>query len=192
MNASFTHIGGNSNSKALVKWVIQKNGSLKVNGSTNINTFSCEVTGYIQPDTIICFNSTNDDAVVCMTGELRLNVLNFDCHNNMMTKDFRKTVKATDFPTLNIHFISLKKMPDLDRPVEVITGFVDIELAGVVKRCEVKYTFCVDDAHTISLVGTQVLSFSKFNLTPPKKFGGIIKAKDELDVNFHLTMQAIY
>ena len=188
--ALFCFIGWNNNETNLkTKWVVMKGGTLRVNGSTNINTFSCLVANDSPNDTISCF--LNKDATITMTGKIDLWIFGFDCHNPMMTADLRKTLKAKEYPAMRISFVSLKKYPDLKPTQELIKGFVNIELAGVVRKYEVSYKFFLDEQKTIHLIGDRSVNFSDFNLTPPKKLGGIIKANDNLDVEFGLSLKAI-
>lgn len=173
-----------------VKWVVQKDGTVKVDGSTNVNKFSCSISGYSNPDTLTC-QSSSKDKPVAMTGLLTLPVASFDCMSAMMTNDLRKTLKAKQFPTLNISFVSLEKYPSLQTATESITGVVIIELSGVSKRVEVNYTIFMDGQKTIHLVGQQCIHFSDFRLTPPRKLGGMIRADDKLDVTFHINFKMV-
>jgi hypothetical protein len=171
-------------------WVVMQGSSLKVNGSTNINTFQCDINNYNLPDTITCVRSSPKGIVLPMNGRLNLSIDAFDCHNKMMTSDLRKTLKAKEFPILTVRFISINGFPDLKNPVK-ITGMVDIGLAGIIKRFEINYVFTADEYRLVQLKGDQKIHFSDFNLTPPSKLGGVIKAKDELLVEFRLHLKPI-
>ncbi|KAF0241135.1 MAG: hypothetical protein FD183_818, partial [Chitinophagaceae bacterium] len=39
-------------------WIVMQGSSLTVNGSTNINTFQCDIANYNQPDTLTCLKNT--------------------------------------------------------------------------------------------------------------------------------------
>jgi hypothetical protein len=175
---------------AKVTWVIMQGSSLTVNGSTNINTFQCDIANYDLPDTVTCFKLLQRGAVLPMTGKLNLSIDAFDCHNKMMTSDLRKTLKAKDFPILSVRFITINSFPDFKNPIK-ITGIVDIGLAGVSKKFEINYYFTADDKQQVHLKGDQKIHFSDFNLNPPSKLGGMIKAKDELLVVFKLNLKPI-
>lgn len=179
----------NSSDNAAI-WVVMPGSSLTVNGSTNINTFQCEITNYLQPDTMTCVRQPLKGQVLPMNGKLTLDILAFDCHNKMMTNDLRKTLQAKEHPHLTIRFISINSFPDLRNPSK-ITGVVDIGLAGVTKRFEISYLFTAENAQMLHLKGDRVINFSDFNLVPPSKLGGIIKAKDQLSVEFKLHLKPI-
>src|SRR5688572_15425665 len=119
-------------SATAVKWIVEKNSTLSVQGKTNVNKFTCNIDEYAEKDTIICFD--NASKAVKLTGELKMDVLSFDCHSKLITKDFRKTIKADKYPALTIRFLSLESMPLLNKKTELIKGWVEVELAGVVKK----------------------------------------------------------
>lgn len=175
---------------AKISWVVMQGSSLTVNGSTNVNTFQCDIANYNLPDTLTCFKLQPRGAVLPLTGKLNLNIDAFDCHNKMMTNDLRKTLKSKEFPILSVKFLTINSFPDFKNPSK-ITGIVDIGLAGISKKFEINYYFTTDDKQQVHLKGDQKIHFSDFNLNPPSKLGGIIKAKDELLVEFKLNLKPI-
>jgi len=180
-----------SGNTLVARWVIEKNCTVRVNGRTNVNTFSCSVPGYSNPDTINCYKSNGKDVSVTLSGRMALPVNSFDCGNGIMTNDLRKTLKAKEYPVLNIDFLSLQRFPLLQATQEAITGVVNIELAGVTKRVEVNYQVSMDEQKIIHLTGTQCIYFSDFHLTPPRKLGGMIRTDDKLDVLFTIHCKMI-
>ena len=172
------------------KWLVSENSSLSVNGSTNINQFKCDIPYCDQQDTIVITREKADKDVK-LSGCIRLSVSSFDCHSDMMTNNLRKTLKEKQFPELKIEFLSLNGLPDLSIKPTDLKGLVNIEIAGAKKQYEVNYHLSEDAQHVAHLLGTQDVKFSDFNLTPPKKLGGLVRSKDKLTVIFHLRMKAI-
>lgn len=170
------------------RWVVNENSSLIVNGSTNINKFLCVIPTYDQTDTLTLVKG---DKGIALTGNIGLKIQSFDCHNSIMTRDLRKTLKEKQFPQLYIRFISLSEFPQLTAEPQQITGWVNIELAGASKRFDINYQVSIDDEKVIHLLGSKNINFSDFNLIPPRKLGGMIKTNDQLTVTFHLKMKAI-
>jgi hypothetical protein len=169
------------------KWLISQSSSLSVNGSTNINKFSCDIASCDQADTLTVWKG---ESGVNLNGSINPAVLSFDCHKAMMTHDLRKTLKAKQYPRLHIRFLSLSELPNLSLRPARITGQVEIEIAGMKKLYTVNYQIS-DTAKVVHLVGSQQLNFSDFDLIPPHKLGGMIKTKDQLTVSFHLKMKNI-
>jgi hypothetical protein len=171
-------------------WVVMQGSSLSVNGTTNINSFQCDINNYNLPDTISLLKGFSKGQLLPMNGKLNLEIEAFDCHNRMMTADLRKTLKAKIYPILAVKFVSINSFPDFKNPSK-ITGIVDISLSGVSKRFEINYLFTGDEKQEVHLKGNQKIHFSDFNLIPPSKLGGVIKANDELLVEFKLNLKPI-
>jgi hypothetical protein len=169
------------------KWVISENSSLVVNGSTNVNKFSCSIRQYPKTDTVMI--SQDQKSRVLLSGELNIEVKNFDCNNQMMTKQLRKTLKEDQYPTFQIRFLSLKETSFLKQKKDFVKGLVEIEIAGITKRFEINYQLS-GDKNTMLFTGKQLINFSDFKLVPPRKMGKLIQAKDQLVVVFFLKMEA--
>jgi hypothetical protein len=178
------------NEPAPIKWIIESGCSLKVAGTTNVSKFNCSIMSYAKPDTLsICKNTEGKPLKIL--GKISVPVKTFDCKHAMITKDLRKTLKAESFPNLVIRFISLSKYPQFTGQHQAIKGLVSIELAGESRQYEVDYQFSAEGNKNLNLVGTRKVKFSDFNLTPPKKAGGMIRTNDELAVEFNLKIKVI-
>jgi hypothetical protein len=169
------------------KWLISESSSLSVKGSTNVNKFTCDIPNCDQ-DTLTIWKS---DKEIKISGSISPDVLSFDCHKAMMTRDLRKTLKAKKYPKLHIRFLSLNELPQLSGKPVTINGKVEIEIAGIKKFYQVDYRISVDTGKVIHLLGSKDLNFSDFKLIPPRKLGGMIKTKDQLTVAFNLNMKNI-
>jgi len=171
--------------KSTSKWVVSENSMLTVNGSTNINRFSCVILRYPKTDTVLVSKDKTDR--IALSGILNLEVKNFDCNSAMMTKQLLNTLQENRFPVLRIKFLSLKEIPS-EGQNSFVKGDVEITLSGVLKRFEICYQINVKRG-TIELIGQQAINFSDFHLIPPQKIGRIIRAKDQLVVAFFLKME---
>lgn len=177
------------NSKPLIaRWVITKGCSLKVDGSTTVNKFSCVIPEYARPDTLSFHKGASS---IIFSGCIKLDVNHFDCHNRIMTKDLRKTLKSKKFPKLSIYFLSLSRYPINGKNNGIIKGAVNIELAGITKRYDVDYRFIKHGTDSLTMVGTRKVNFSDFNIVPPKKIGGLVKTHNKLNVEFILNAKIL-
>lgn len=173
----------------LIRWAIQKNSTLNVAGQSNVNSFTCNISVAAQKDTILCFSGPLN--IVHLAGDMELDVMAFNCHSGMITKDMQKTLKADQYPKMTIRFISLRSMPVLQGKTEVIYGWVEVNMAGVKKIFELHYTFLSKSSGYIELNGTRSFNFSDFNLVPPRKFAGLVRIKDAFDVSFQLVLRPV-
>lgn len=171
----------------IYKWAVHKSSTLRIVGSSNVNKFACEIPGYNKIDTIFC---PKDDAKkpVPLQGSLSIDVMQFDCHNKFLTNDLRKTVKADKYPLLVVRFLSLTRAPLITQNRDQIMGIVEVELAGKTKRFELAYSFVKNENAQIELTSSRVFYFSDFELTPPRKLGGLIKVNDIFNVDFRLIL----
>lgn len=175
------------NTTSVTRWVISSGCSLKVNGSTNVNKFSCVIENYNRPDTITTTHGENQP--VKLTGNIQLDVQKFDCHNAIMTADLRKTLKHKEHPKLMIFFVNMNQYPEPGK--WGLKGSVLIVLAGVSKHFDVDYKLVAAEKGTLILEGSRRVNFSDFNLVPPRKLGGMIRTNNELDVVFNLKMKVL-
>ena len=171
-------------------WVVEKNSSLVIKGSSNINSFTCDVRRYLHNDTL---NYTTDPKGRHLNFQRRtvtINVDEIDCHHKFITSDLRKTLNYQEYPYLKIHFVSLDD-PTVMQPGQSIKGLVDIEMAGNVKRIEMHYAVRNQGGRIFHLSGTKDLVFSDFKLEPPRKLAGLIHINEELRVSVELFFRKI-
>jgi hypothetical protein len=171
------------------KWVITKGCSLQVDGTTNVNSFSCIISNYNKPDTIVASGGLSPS--VALNGNIRLDIQSFNCHNPVMTSDLRKTLKAKEYPKLVISFLSISQYPDMPTRNITTKGQVLIELAGVTKRFDVDYKIVSVNKNNINLIGSRKVNFSDFKITPPSRLGGMIRTNNEINVVFDLKLKIV-
>jgi hypothetical protein len=174
--------------KAPIKWIVEKTSTLSVSGKSNVNEFTCDIVGYYGPDTITCGEDGGSGKSVRLNGRLELDVFKFDCHSHLLTRDLRKTLKAEEYPKLSIRFLTLEHIPSLQMNAQNMKGWVEVELAGTRKCFQIDYEFARNTSDSFLLNGKRTFCFSDFKLTPPKKLGGVIRVKDEFNVNFQLKL----
>ena len=188
LNTAFMQKGFHNSS--LAKWVVEKNSSLNIQGETNINSFECDVTEYLRPDTLV-YSKNETIKKLCFTNScLIIDIRRFDCHNKFITEDFRNALKVDENPDLKILFLTIDQFSN-NCNNQVIKGIVDIELAHAVKRSEINFTVKTLPGNRIQMNGSRIFSFSDFNLKAPKKLAGLIRTKDQIKVNFQLFFKAI-
>jgi hypothetical protein len=170
------------------RWVIQKNSNLCIEGKTNINSFRCDITEYLQPDTIYFYKNEESSKPISLRGGLSINIKRFDCHQKFITSDLRKTLKADEQPMLKIVLLNIGYF---NGDAGNIKGWVNIGLAGVSKTVEIDYAVRNGQPGYLELTGSRKLKFSDFGLKPPQKLAGLIKVEQELNVRFQLVLRSV-
>jgi len=188
MNAAF--IKKSVPNYSLARWVVERNSSLNIQGETNINSFQCDVTEYLKPDTLLYIKNEAAKKLSFTNSCLNIDIKRFDCHSKYITEDFRSALKADENPSLKIVFLTIDQFSNTSKN-EIVKGVVDIELAHVVKRAEIEYSVKTLPGNRIQMNGSHVFSFSDFKLKAPRKLAGLIRTKDQIKVNFQLFFKAI-
>jgi hypothetical protein len=181
--------GNNGTRPSIKRWAVANNSSLNIEGRSNLSSFSCQVTRYLETDTMQYVKNETTRQFVFTNSCLTIDINNFDCHQRIITNDFRKTLKAGQNRFLKIQFLSLDAF-DV-RNQQTVKGKVEILLAGQVKCTTIDFKTNATNTGLIQMNGTKTLLFSEFNLHPPKKMAGIIKIKEEIRVNFQLFFKPV-
>ena len=173
------------------KWVIEKNSSLCIEGKSNVNSFRCDIVEYLNRDTIFLYkDATTGQNPIVAKGGLNININRFDCHQNHITADLKKTLKAKENAYMKISLLTMGYIKPHTKN-ESVKGYVEIELAGVTKKIEVDYAVVKNEPGSLYLIGTKKVLFSDFGLTPPSKLAGLIKVEQEIKVRFELILRAV-
>ena len=188
LNAAF--IKKSIQNSSLARWVVERNSSLKIQGETNINSFECDVTEYLKPDTLVYSANYATKTLSFTNSSLVVDIRRFDCHNKFITDDFRSALKADETPNLKITFLTIDQFSSNSNN-QVVKGIVDVQLAHSIKRTEIDYTIKVLPGNRIQMNGSHVFTFSDFNLKAPRKLAGLIRTKNQIKVNFQLFFKAI-
>lgn len=165
-------------------WQVTGKSRVEISGTTNINDFHCLSVNYQGEDIMkeSCSQSHSDSS---LSGEIVMKSNGFDCHKSIMNKDFAKTVKANEFPEIGIRFMKLEKNPS---DQEVLSGEVEITLAGKSNTYAVTCMIKEEGENTKQLEGYRLFRFSDFGLQAPRKLFGAIKVRDSITVAFNLEL----
>jgi hypothetical protein len=169
-------------------WIIDTDSRLSIHGATNINRFTCTIDSYRRRDTLHYFNNYASSEMQFIANAMIIPIRMFDCGSAQISRDFRNTLKSNLHPDLKIRFISLTGNSIIRD--ESLKGRMDITLAGVTRRYDVNFKTLVEGKDVI-LSGMHPVNFGDFNLTAPEKFRGMIRVRDELQVEFHLVLEPI-
>ncbi|KFC19096.1 hypothetical protein IO89_16415 [Epilithonimonas lactis] len=142
---------------------------VKINGSKNVNSFQCINKKFKSEIGLYHFFDKKLPYII-------LNVKDFDCGNKMMTKDFQKILNAEKYPEMTIRFINFSKTQ------KNFLAVVEVKMMNQIKRYNIE--FWIEDS---KMIGRKNVKFSDFRITPPKKMGGMIVVRDDLDLLLSLS-----
>lgn len=147
--------------------------AIKILGKTNVNNFKC-INNNIYTKSSIILPKESDEKTSNSTVNLVVN--DFSCENRMMTIEFRKTLNAERFPFLQLRFISISK-----KNSNIFTSNIEVKMMNSTKIYTIDFL-----ANENFLIGKKTVKFSDFGISPPKKMGGLVVVKDDLDLQFSL------
>jgi hypothetical protein len=142
-----------------------------VSGNTTLGKFHCAYKGTGLKDTLSFVNNQSTDAFL-----FQIDVAEFGCGNPLLNNDFRKTIKAKEFPQAIVKVTHLKKVQDGYR--------CDLHLGIAGKRLFFKDFLLQSQDNKLS--GQLDLHFDALGLDPPKKFGGLIKVDEILSLSLSM------
>lgn len=150
--------------------VIQEK-EITVSGNTTLGKFDCAYKERGLKDTLHFVGNRSKENFL-----FDIKVEEFGCGNLILNNDFRKTIKAKEFPQAHVKVTNLKKARE---------GYrcdLYLEIAG--KRLFFR-DFLLNDQEE-KLTGRLDLRFDTLELDPPRKFGGLIKVDEILFLSLSL------
>jgi hypothetical protein len=162
------------------------NNYIRINGSTNINTFSLD---QFVPEDVIC--GTGNSRWILLPDEevylVRVPVRNFQSTNKMVYRDFLALIDVQQHPYISI-FMDESQFQVMVNDRNFSMPRIGITVAGQTRYYNIPCTVsdCVDGRIAVS--GHKTLKLTDFKLAPPEKTMGLIKVQDELIINFEFSL----
>lgn len=180
-----------SNTDALsenVTVIIEQGSHLEINGSTNVNKFSCNYKGEIGQDTMkVRFTQADNGTLLLNHARLTVDIASFDCGNQMMNKDFRDLLGYRQHPHLYLKIISLKI---LEATPGIALARVRFTIAGQEEIYDVPVN--INSAAEPGVYhGEKILDITDFDLRPPRKFLGMVIVDKQVSIDFRLKLRLI-
>lgn len=153
--------------------------SVIINGNTSFGRFACD------------YVDDNGDTLVFESGYVRENpvmdivlpVDEFGCGNKMLDRDFNKTLQSEDYPYIQV------KVEQFFIEDDAYYSSLSLKLVGK-ELFMPKLPFILEE----NKEGERVLkaefelNLKYFDLTPPKKFLGLLKVQEELNIKLSLAL----
>lgn len=174
------------------KWLVDQNSSMVVLGETNINTFECALTSYVWSKNLVFYESnlpgSNSHPVNC---DFEIPVKSFDCGMQLMTSDLRKTLQSEKFPFMKISLKAMSNLISRAKDGQCIGTEADIMLTGIKKPSNIQFKVEKKTGHQITLTARKTIQLSDYNITPPTRFMGSVKVKNEMVINITMKLKKI-
>ncbi len=150
--------------------------SIRIDGTSTVSTFSCSTSD-------VGGGGTLDP----ISGELEIFVRSFDCGIRRMNIDFRDALKAGDHEFIRFSIRDAKVVePAGPGGWTTLQARGTILLAGVTREITVRAEANRLGPDTVNLRGSHRLAMSEFGVSPPTKLLGMVRAHDNITVEFNL------
>jgi hypothetical protein len=147
---------------------------VSVKGKTSLGGFTCRYSEKDLNESLV-MNARNELPDL----DLKIIVKDFGCGNFVLNKDFRKTIKAEEYPVATVKVTHWKKTQGKNYCNMFVT------LAG--KDLEFKNLELVPAKGGVK--ANVDIQFSELGLSPPSKMGGLVKVDEELKLEIFLAFQ---
>jgi len=144
---------------------------ITVSGQTSIGGFNCDYAKNGLKDTLYIDHTKFLKELI-----FDIPVNDFACGNFLLNRDFRKTIKAEEFPTAKVRVSNLKSN----------YGHYTCDLSVGLVGKHLKFPALVLKRTAEGVSGKLILSFEDLELETPKKMGGLIKVEEELHLEIQL------
>ncbi len=175
------------NAQSIVSVDLQKNSTLTIHGSTNVVAFKLVQGGdkMIRRNLSVQVNRIQNKIIVNQA-VLSVSVKDFTSDNKFAQRDFRKLMKADEYPNLQVIVQSLDIQPTADG-CNVYNGVANltINITGVHRQYSIPIS-TNGEGELINVEGKKRLNIRDFGLTPPEEMMGLIHVSEWIDVDFHL------
>lgn len=144
-----------------------------IEGDTSVGDFSCTYE-LDQRDTVKINGLLAENTTV----QYIIPSSAFECHNFLLNRDFKKTIKAKEYKDIRVGISGFRKSGN-----HYVCN-LRLRLAGKEKLYEDTVLKTTRD----DLNGSLTVKFPEFDLTPPKKLGGLLKVKEDIKISIALTV----
>lgn len=158
--------------------------SLKISGTTNINTFTCDFNTKKMTGPISVHYVQTGSKYIFHKADLILDNQGFDCGNRGINKDFHSLLESKEYPHI---LLRLKEIETNATDPSHLNAKVDIEIAGRTNSYKIPIKFELRE--NMCILGELKLNLDDFELKAPKKVLGLITVHEIITINFDLAIR---
>lgn len=158
-----------------------------ITGASNIRQFTCrarQVDGTLSLRGIATRGPRLSGQNVATEPSLSVAVAHLECNNAAMTRHLRETLGATAHPVITFRLSTYDL--DLTHPTPVARIMGEVTVAGVTRAAVLDADVVADSLGYLRVRGTHVVRMSEFGLQPPRRFGGLLRVRDDIAVHFDI------
>jgi len=159
---------------------------VRIDGSTNVNQFHFY---YDQPqeENFSLASLSAGSAVDASSLVFHVPVDKIDASNPAMLNDFKELLKASKYPKIRIT-LQDNELANLFAAKRVANIPLSITIAGITNDYNTPVEVVNDEENRVVVKGRTRIRLTDYNISPPRRFLGMIRVKDEVFVNFEIKL----
>lgn len=175
---------------------IEEGGKIWIEGTAGPVDFSCRAEKLSGRGAIE--NVQKPKATVTEDGEINISVSlpvkSLNCGKRAMNRDMYGALKAERFPMINYRILEATLTEGTPDALTEIEGWMNIRTRGIMEIAGVQDTTSVFvqgkvlDNNRFQVKGSKEIHMDTYNIDPPSKMFGLIRASEELKVHFDVTV----
>lgn len=170
-----------------LKYTIEKESSLSIRGTTNINSFECFSKQTFKEQSVRMQVDGASQKVVFKNAQLLLRVDGLDCDNSKMNEDLCEALDYEDFPfiVIELHEADLKKGLSADGWTEIIVR-ASLTVAGKTRRIYIEAKGQQKSPDRFQFLAEYWLKMTDYGVEPPTALLGLIKVRNDIAIDFNV------
>lgn len=176
--------------------LVAERSRLWIQGTSTVHDINCEagkIVGYADlrsADLDEARNISDNNA-----GSVRLSipVWEFDCGRRQMNRDFFRALDAESHPAIEFEYFSATLLTNLDPDCHPFQLEVEGRLSVSGNKRDVSLIVDIEpcEANHFKLMGSKTINMKDYGIEPPTALFGLVRAHEELTVNFSLTARQL-
>ena len=158
---------------------------LWITGSSNIRRFTCRadgVSGHVALRADASSGVTLSGKNTSSAPSLVIPLSQLDCGIGRMNRHLREAMRAAEYPNVNFRLDRYDASVGDDMPTVHVVGRVAV--AGVERPVVLDARLTADSLGVLHVQGVHVVRMTDFGIAPPRRFGGLLKVRDQIAVHF--------
>jgi polyisoprenoid-binding protein YceI len=177
--------------RAETAYVIEPGSRLTIDGSSNVNKFSCACNEQFPHNTLRFEVQDGGRLARFSNANLHIRTKSLDCGNNQMNKDMYQTLRANEFPNIRIE-LTRAQLQEANLVAgndwTALKANSTITIAGVSKTVSFDVKARRLGPDRLRFMASREVLMTDFNIDPPKAMLGLIKVNDAIRINLDLTI----
>lgn len=165
--------------------------SLTLEGTTNVNQFSCKCTESFPAQEFFVTRTKDEKCTnVFRQTRLKLSVKSLDCGNRMMNRDMYGALNADDFPYIYIDLLQVAEelcdLPGEEMNWAKLIAVTRITINGQSHDYWMNVIARKTGPGQFRFISEKVLSMKDFGIDPPTAALGMVKVRDEIKISLDM------